>query len=202
MNLKEFRNKYSKRTPVVAGTPNHFGWNSNSEVFNLIIEEVQPKSIIEVGSWFGQSAIHMAETMEEPNILCVDVWLPTHNLTWGNHDPFDVTVKFDSVYQQFCINITDKDLNDYISPLPMTSTSAAAVLSNLGVAADIIYLDAGHTKRDVYSDLEDWWGLANSALIGDDYSPDWPGVIEAADQFSQEMDIHMEAMDRKFVLWK
>lgn len=202
MNLQEFRNSYSKSTPIVKGVPNHFGWNSHSKVFDLVIEKVKPKSIIEVGSWLGQSAIHMAEAMEEPNLLCVDVWLPTHNLTWGNHGAFDVTTGFDSIYSQFCINITDKGLNEYISPLPMTSSSAASALSRLGVTADIVYIDAGHTKRDVYADLEDWWPLVNHALIGDDYSPDWPGVIQAADEFAKENDIVMDVADRKFAFWK
>lgn len=202
MNLKEFKEKYSKGTPKVDGEADHHGWNSESVVFDTVIGEIVPESIIEVGSWLGQSAIYMANLMYEPNILCVDVWLPTHNMTWGAHEPFDVTSNFDSVYKQFCINITDKGMNDYISPLPMTSASAASVLSEMGVTADIIYIDAGHTKRDVYSDLEDWWPLANGALIGDDYSFDWPGVVDAADQFAADHNLVLEDNDRKFVLWK
>lgn len=202
MNLKEFRNTYSQKTPLVKGLSNHQGWNSESPVFDFVITQVNPESIIEIGSWFGRSAIHMAGLMKDPNVLCIDIWLPTHNLTWGNHSAFDVTSNFDSVYNQFCVNITDVDMNEYISPLPMTSASAASALSKLGVTADVIYVDAGHTKRDVYADLEDWWPLTTAALIGDDYSSDWPGVVEAANQFAEENNIAMETMDRKFVFWR
>lgn len=202
MKLKTFRNKYSPGTPVMTGVPKHQGWNSTSRVFSHVFNKADPDSVIEVGSWLGQSAIHMAGLMNKPDILCVDVWLTTHSLTWDHGLVIDVTKDFSSVYEQFCANITDKGLNDVISPLPMTSTSAAEFLSRLGVSADLIYIDAGHSKRDVYADLQDWWPMVNTVLVGDDYHPDWPGVMEAADQFAKERGLALESEDRKFILWK
>ncbi|MDD0148520.1 hypothetical protein PSY31_22805, partial [Shigella flexneri] len=36
------------------------GWGSNAAVFEHLINQVQPKTIIEVGTFLGASAVHMA----------------------------------------------------------------------------------------------------------------------------------------------
>ncbi|MFM6418929.1 hypothetical protein, partial [Planktothrix sp.] len=50
------------------------------DVLRDLIQIIQPKIIIEVGSWKGHSAIKMAETLHNLNlyssrVLCVDTWL-------------------------------------------------------------------------------------------------------------------------------
>lgn len=203
MKLKTFRNKFSPSTPIFCDMdPKHEGWNSHSPVFAETINKVKPDSIVEVGSWLGKSAIHMAELMENPNVLCVDVFLGTHELTWNKGKIIDVSSDFDRIYKQFCTNITDANLNDGISPLPMSSSAAAELLTQHKVTADIVYIDAGHLFRDVIADLEDWWPIAEKVVIGDDYHTDWPGVIKAANLFQKSMNIKMEVKDRKFIMWK
>src|SRR6185295_14421751 len=55
------------------------GWGSESPAFRELILRVKPRLIVEVGTWKGASAIHMAdivaETKLDAQILCVDTWL-------------------------------------------------------------------------------------------------------------------------------
>jgi hypothetical protein len=49
------------------------GWNSTKGLFAELIERVRPATIIEVGTWLGASAIHMAG-------LCRSLGLPHRQL--------------------------------------------------------------------------------------------------------------------------
>jgi cephalosporin hydroxylase len=55
------------------------GWNSQASIFGRIIEELKPKLIVEVGTWKGASAIHMAKEClkytDDFEIVCIDTWL-------------------------------------------------------------------------------------------------------------------------------
>lgn len=41
------------------------GWNGNKPIFRELIEKIKPTTIIEVGTWKGQSAITMGKTVKE-----------------------------------------------------------------------------------------------------------------------------------------
>jgi cephalosporin hydroxylase len=65
------------------------GWFSDAPVFEEVISKVRPDLIIEVGSWLGASAIHMAgllkkHGLDESKIVCVDTWLGAVEF-WGDH---------------------------------------------------------------------------------------------------------------------
>jgi predicted O-methyltransferase YrrM len=202
MNFNDFVKTYCDRTPVKNNLDaNVQGWGSDSSVFRYVIERIQPESIVEVGSWLGASALHMASLTKAP-IVCVDTFLGSNEVLWRENQVVSLNNNFSKIFNQFCANVTINKLNDQIVPLPMTSSSAAELLTKLDVRADLIYIDAGHRYREVYADLQDWWPLANKGLIGDDYSPEWPGVIQAANQFASENGLDLQTNDSKFFLFR
>lgn len=202
MNILTFKNTYSPLTPLeVSLKPKISGWNSESIALEYAINTYKPESIVEVGSWLGASAIFMASKTKAP-ILCVDTFLGSNEVLWREGKVNNLVDNFNSIYRQFCANITHKELNNQVSPLPMTSSSAAELLAKLDVTIDMVYLDAGHREREVYADLQDWWPLTNKVLVGDDYNSYWPGVIAAADKFASENNINLQVMDNKFILEK
>jgi cephalosporin hydroxylase len=202
MKLLVFKNTYSLTTPLeVTIKPNISGWNSESIAFEYAINTYKPDSIVEVGSWLGASAIFMA-SKTKASILCVDTFLGSNEVLWREGKVSNLVDNFNSLYRQFCANITHKNLNAQVSPLPMTSSSAAELLAKLKVKTDMVYLDAGHREREVYADLQDWWPLTNKVLVGDDYNSHWPGVIVAADRFASENNIELKVIDNKFILEK
>ena len=204
LNLQDFVEKFNLQTKTITSDPLIKGWQSESLVFNDVISEFKPKTIIEVGSWVGASALHMANCLiknniEDFQILCIDTFLGSNASLWLENyvNPDNV---FTQQYDQFCANVTYSKLNKHISALPMTSSSAAELCKTLGVTADLIYIDAGHREREVYSDLEDWWDLTNKVLIGDDYSETWLGVKKATNRFVLERNLNFEEKDLKFIL--
>jgi hypothetical protein len=143
----------------------------------------------------------MASLTKAP-IVCVDTFLGSNEVLWRDNVVQNVVQNFDRIYKQFCVNITSKELNKQIVPLPMTSSSAAELMSALDVKVDMVYIDAGHREREVYADLQDWWPLTNKVIVGDDYNSSWPGVISAANRFAEENNLQLEVIDSKFILWK
>jgi cephalosporin hydroxylase len=55
------------------------GWSSSGPLCREVISAVRPEVIVEVGTWKGASAIHMAQTARDlglsTQIICVDTWL-------------------------------------------------------------------------------------------------------------------------------
>ena len=78
-------------------------------------------------------------------------------------------------------------LERHIIPLPLDSTNANYLIKAVGIAPDLIHIDAAHDYKAVYSDLELWWPLLSPGgmLIGDDYSPGmgWFEVSRAFDEY-------------------
>jgi hypothetical protein len=203
LNLKELSTKFNLQTKFVTGNSKIFGWQSESVVFNDVIEEIKPKTIIEIGSWVGASAIHMAKCLKANNIddfqiLCVDTFLGSNASLWIENF-INVDNVFQEQYNQFNINVTNSGFNENISALPMTSSSAAELCDILNVQVDLIYIDAGHQEKEVYDDLNDWWPISTKMVFGDDYSETWSGVKKAVNRFAQEKNINFQEKDSKFI---
>ena len=202
MNFVDFKKKYGEGTPIVTNLePKIQGWNSRSVALKQAIEQSNPESIVEVGSWLGASALFMAE-QSKAQIICVDTFLGSNEVLWRNGDVKNVTENFSQVYDQFCANITYSNANSQISPLPMTSSAAAELFMKEKVKVDMVYIDAGHREREVYADLQDWWPLTNKVIVGDDYNSSWPGVINAANRFASENKLGLQVVDSKFLLFR
>jgi hypothetical protein len=84
----------------------------------------------------------------------------------------------------------------------MTSSAAAELLKSNHVLVDMVYIDAGHRYRDVLADLQDWYPIVTKVVVGDDYSPVWPGVQDAVKDFTQSMNISYQEQDQKFIIGK
>jgi len=137
------------------------GWGSNEPIFSRLIEEIKPKLIIEIGTWKGASAIHMAGYLsEDSSVICIDSWLEE-----------DVGYSTEKEYNQFLYNVKRMDLENVIVPYPKTSLEALSMLKHYEVKADLIYIDAGHTYNEVMQDMKDCWKIlkVGGVMFGDDY---------------------------------
>jgi cephalosporin hydroxylase len=69
-------------------TENISGWNYNHPIFERLVSEVKPNLFLEIGTWFGASAIHMHNCALKrglnTSILCIDTWLGLHRILWKN----------------------------------------------------------------------------------------------------------------------
>lgn len=187
------------------------GWGSEHPVFTQAIRALRPRLIVEVGTWKGRSAVHMADVITaiglDTTIVCVDTWLgsPEHFLRKdGLEGRASLHMKhgYPQLYYQFLANVLHHGHQDIIVPLPQTSDNGAIILRRLKLQADIIYIDAAHEHLPVLQDLRNYWSLVRQGgvLIGDDFK--YPDVGRAAGDFAREEGLELHAEPRKFCLAK
>ncbi len=186
----------------------HQGWASHHPCFAELIAELRPSLVIEVGTWKGASLLEMAEaarTLQLPTqFICVDTWLGSNPELWLQ-DQLRGELRLQAGYPQlfltFLRNLQGAGLLDRVFPMPMTSVTAVQILHRWQLQADLIYVDAGHTELEVMHDLEAFHHLLRpgGVLLGDDFLPQWPGVVKAAQAFSHRHGLALEQRDEKFL---
>lgn len=157
------------------------GWHGNHPIFLDLFEHLQPKLILEIGTWKGQSAINMATISKnlglDCKIVCVDTWL-------GSIDFINAESRLDTerdtypqfgypqIYYQFLANVILNRVDDIIIPFPQTSSIACKWLEKNNIKFDMIYIDGSNEYRDVLSDIEYAWSILkdNGVIFGDDYN--------------------------------
>lgn len=169
------------------------GWSSTDPVFEEIIQQLKPRKIVEVGTWKGGSAIHMAELCKkylgdnEFEIICVDTYLGSVE----HWDRSSFQMQFEhgrpTIYKTFLSNVLHTGHQDVITPFPVDAINGALTLAEFGYEADLIYIDAGHDYNSVLGDLIHYAPLlrAGGVLIGDDYHHG-PIIQAAADVFGAD----------------
>ncbi|KAL5572189.1 hypothetical protein UlMin_021786 [Ulmus minor] len=168
------------------------GWGSQAAVFEHLITRVKPKTIIEIGTFLGASAIHMLNLTRklglETQIICVDDFRG-----WpGFRDRFkEISMVNGDVLllQQFMQNVVTAGGSGSILPVPFSS---GAVLDNLckwGVFGDLIEVDAGHDFNSAWLDINRAFRILRPGgiLFGHDYysAVDNRGVRRAVNLFAQ-----------------
>ncbi len=186
------------------------GWGSNDPLFSQIIDQIKPQVIIEVGTWKGASAVHMAKLLQEKHIdgtiLCIDTWLGAIEHLSGEY-ALALSRKhgYPTLFYQFLANVMYNNLHNSIVPLPVPSNIAARWLQRKGLKADLIYIDASHEADDVYADIMQYWQLLkpNGVMIGDDYADiNHIGVTAAVNKFVQERNLTLKTARNKWWLQK
>jgi SAM-dependent methyltransferase len=181
--------------PCTPSHPPRKGWYSDHPLFEELVRQRRPRRVVEVGSLFGGSAIHIGQLLRQHDIdaeiTCVDTFLGSREsffeyrkarakmLAAGHYHFFD----------EFLGNIQQAGLSQMVNPFVQTSTNAARILAEHGAKFDLIYLDASHEYGDVLSDLQLWYPLldAGGILVGDDFEEPWFGVIRAAMEFADKI---------------
>lgn len=166
-------------------------WESaQSPVFKELIDKLQPKTIIEVGSWKGVSACTMA-LLGKPygtHVHCVDTFLGSvdHFISGKDKLPRDQW-GYPQLFHQFLTNVKSAGCSDRVTPYPMTSTDGARWLLEKKITAKLIYIDGSHHMEECYEDMKNYWPLLESGgvMFGDDVEV-FAGVKAAAYRFMCE----------------
>ena len=193
--------------------PDFQAWSIDADEFETCIRELQPKIIIEVGSWKGWSAFKMAEIClkyyDDFQIVCVDTWLGSVEhwlMEFQNDDGPIKSVRYDMkngrprLYELFLSNVVHKGYQKHITPFAIDSINAAYFFYSAGIAPDMVYIDAGHEYQSVRMDLYNYAQVLrpNGYLLGDDWHH--PPIKRAANE-TLGADRIIELSQSKF-LWK
>lgn len=200
--------------------PDRQGWHSDHPIFDRLVAETAPENIIEVGSWKGRGAAHLAaasagvthrdevsgiDVPAPSRVYCVDTWLGgiDHMLSQKPVDDlFPDAFGSPRLYHQFLRNFADGEwapLAARIHPIRNTSANGARLLASLKVWAGLIYIDASHEYEDVYADLLAYSQLLTPGgiIFGDDFRG-FPGVFAAVLRFAYETGRKLEEIDHNF----
>ncbi len=190
--------------------PDLQGWGSNHSIFAETIGAVRPKLIVEVGTWKGASAVHMAKLCRDlglkTEIVCVDTWLGNWQ-AWsrdaggiGSREDLKIVNGLPRLYYQFMSNVIDTGFTNTITPLPLTGVAGAKLFEHFKLTPDIIYVDGDHEYESVLFDLRLWIKrlAPTGVLIGDDYN--WPTVKRAVDEVVASSKLAFKLAGNKYTL--
>jgi hypothetical protein len=181
--------------PCRASEPPRQGWYSDHPLFEHLVSTRRPKRLVEVGSLFGGSAVHIGKLLLahdiDAELTCVDTFLGSRE-TYFEHRESRARMLQAGRYHffdEFLGNVERAGLERIVNPFVQTSTNAARIFAELGAKFDFIYLDASHEYTDVLADLRLWYPLlaAGGVLVGDDFEDPWYGIIRATMEFADEI---------------
>ncbi|MFS8027497.1 putative S-adenosyl-L-methionine-dependent methyltransferase [Helianthus anomalus] len=182
------------------------GWGSTGLVFKNLINKVQPKTIIEIGTFLGASAIHMAELTHQlglqTQILCIDDFRGWPGLP--NRFQDIKVINGDTMLYQFMQNVVSVNASESVVLLPFSTGWALVKLCEWGVFGDLIEVDAGHDFHSTWSDINRAYKLLRPGgiLFGHDYFTvtDNRGVRRAVNMFSRVNGFRVKADGQHWVL--
>ena len=184
-----------------------YGWNSTHPWFEQIIRIQRPALIIEVGSWLGASAIHIATICRQlgvdARIICVDTWLG--NVAHYQSEEYCRSLGFrdgyPTLYYGFLRNVIASGHADMILPVPLHSAAGARLIAGKGLRAGLVYIDGDHSYGGCLEDLRAYSALLaeGGMILGDDILS--AGVADAVTAFRDE-DPHwrLYVSDNKYLL--
>jgi hypothetical protein len=193
--------------------PHDMQGGATTQVMAQVFNVIKPRIIVEVGTWKGRSASYWASFFRQNKmdgaVVCVDTWLGAIEHLEGTRGPdWDIRPYmkhgFPYLYYQFLANMAHEGVQDYIFPLPCTSTLGAQYLANRGIKADIVYIDASHEENDVYEDAKAYWKIVRpgGVISGDDYHVSWCSVICGVNRFAKEVGLPIQFGEVTWVIQK
>lgn len=114
-------------------------------------------TIVELGSYFGESSLIFSKCFPQAKIICIDSWE-------GGFDDNDSAshANYKDVENQFDLRMS---LTKNITKLKGYST-------DYKIECDLVYIDACHKYECVYADINHWLPLTKKIISGHDYNTD------------------------------
>lgn len=142
------------------------GWFNWEPIYDEFVDKSNSNTIIvEIGSWLGKSTAYLASKIKQSNkkitFYTVDTFLGS-----PNEKGLLEVVRFNggSILNKFKQNMKDCNCLEYVIPIESDSESASQKFENESV--DFIFVDGGHTYKDVLLDLQSWFPkLKNNGII-------------------------------------
>lgn len=145
------------------------GWMSDVELSVLRYLASRCDSIVEIGSWKGRSTEALL-TSCKGTVYAVDHW------QGSACDITDIGVDLQDVYSEFVKNVGDFPNLKILKGL---SVVHADMFKGM---VDMVFIDAGHTYKEIKADIEAWLPKCRKIIAGHDYCDIHPDVIRAVDE--------------------
>lgn len=139
-------------------------------------------SMIEIGSYKGQSTVYMAveivNSNKNINFYAIDTWEGSAENIDKSSPHFNININ--ELYFTYLKNIAS--VSKYIRSIKSNSIEASKSFDNESV--DIVFIDACHEYSCVHEDILAWLPKVKKGgiLAGHDYNHGWPGVNVAVNE--------------------
>lgn len=163
-----FATPYEDLTEVLPYKMQSLMADESKAMLNILIRTKRVRTIVEVGSWVGASAIYMARQLpKDGKLYAIDTWLGCPQHAYREY----AKGMLPTLYEQFLSNVIHEKLEHTILPMRMTSLEGAQALKG-EVNPDLVFIDALHEEGPVYDDLCAWYPFVqeNGILCGDDWN--------------------------------
>lgn len=178
------------------------GWCTYTSLYDEVVEKFPDGLFVEIGCWFGQSAVYLLEKIREVNgkavVHFVDHW------QGGQDAPYEIgRVKefggSDVVYDEFCNNIS---LVPEVYTTINRKDSADAAKDYDDRFFDFIFIDAGHEGFECYDDMVAWFPKLKRDGIMAGHDVDSQCVSQSIDRFSSEYNIVVTRIGSPVQCWR
>ncbi|CAL9040334.1 unnamed protein product [Musa banksii] len=187
------------------------GWGSTMPVFRDLIQSIRPLTIIELGTFLGASALHMATVAANLSlpavILCVDDFRGWPGARARFPRDLPRPRHGDALLlHQFMAGVAAAGTAaaGRVVPVPFSTASALAALCEWGVYGDLIEVDAGHDFHSAWADINMAWAVLRpgGVLFGHDYhtAADDHGVRRAVTLFAGVKGVQVRPHGQHWVL--
>jgi len=156
-------------------------WFTYPYLYSLMVGRFPDGSkFVEVGSWRGRSACYLGVEIynsgKQIYLDCIDTWEGSKE-----HNLMGIDVSNNLLYKEFLNNI--EPLRSIIKPIRLTSEEASFMYEDESL--DFVFIDASHKYEDVVQDMRLWFPKVKGGgmFCGHDYSPNWPDVVRAVNEF-------------------
>jgi len=158
------------------------GWCDYRDFYSYVAQAIpEGAQIVEIGSWQGQSIIHLCQRLQDlgktATVNCVDTWKgeqnqPSHLQVVDEHGG--------SILGKFTENIEAAKVAGMIKVTVGDSAESASRFEDGSM--DFIFIDAAHDYDSVVKDLAAWWPKLKEGGIfaGHDYP--WHEVEKAVNE--------------------
>lgn len=158
------------------------GWFSSEPVYDFLLKSIPRGGVfVECGAWLGKSSNYLCNQRSDIRVVIVDHWLGSQGEITTNHKLAQET----DIFQMFKQNM------EGLRYEAIRKSSREASLDFEDGSLDVVFIDMGHTYEDVKEDIGLWLPKVKSGgiLAGDDYTLDWPSVIQAVQEYIQPLTV-------------
>jgi hypothetical protein len=184
------------------------GWFAFRDTYDLAVSEARDGDVfVEIGVAFGRSFAYLARrvidsgkkvTVYGVDPLVDDWWMPPNDYpadaprpTWGGEHA-EWARSLGGPFPAFCSGMLEHAREElgHVRLLREYSSLASRLFEN-GTCA-MVMIDGNHNLAQVRDDIARWrWKVREGGILaGDDYSPDFPGVVQAVHEaFGDDVEI-------------
>lgn len=184
--------------------------NLAHDLIETVLDVVQPKFWLEIGSMLGGSAIRTADVVKNKSaatqIVCIDPFTGDVNMwDWERSTKAENHWRFlriergkPTIYERFLANVKAAEHDDIVLPINATSTVGIKLIRRLFeqqrimTLPEAIYLDSAHEPDETFLELRHSWDLLQpgGVLLGDDWG--WDAVRNDVTKFAATVAVNRD----------